>query len=103
MKFIFGIIKGFCKLLPFLAIASFLTYVLYPISNNMGEVEAVESGSLTEDDFFEYHELDIGLVILVDKQERTCYIVRAVQGGVSVELMVNADGSPRIWEEMIND
>ena len=49
---------------------------------------------------FERHTLDDHYSILVDKETGVCYLKYESVGGYSgLTVMLNADGTPKIWEE----
>lgn len=52
-----------------------------------------ESGSI-----FDRH-LYCGYTILVDKQTGVCYLERKTGRQHSITVLLNADGTPKIWEE----
>ena len=49
---------------------------------------------------FERHDLDRFYSVLVDKETRVCYLECKCSGGYyGIVVMVNPDGTPKIWEE----
>lgn len=59
-----------------------------------------------ESGMFEYHRVDMEHVILVDKETKVCYLqyenTRNRTTGESwsgITVMLNADGTPKLWEE----
>lgn len=49
---------------------------------------------------FERHDLDRFYSVLVDKETRVCYLECKCPGGYyGIVVMVNPDGTPKIWEE----
>jgi len=49
---------------------------------------------------FERHDLDRFYSVLVDKETRVCYLECKCLGGYyGIVVMVNPDGTPKIWEE----
>ena len=62
------------------------------IVKNAGAVE--ESTEL-----FERHRFDGVYSILVDKKTGVCYLERRTGNQYGITVMLNADGTPKIWEE----
>lgn len=68
-------------------------------SSNGGEAENanVEQGEIS---LFERHDLDRYYSVLVDKETRVCYLECKCHGGYyGIVVMLNPDGTPKIWEE----
>lgn len=63
--------------------------------------EAPESTKM--DSIFERHRLDDYYSILVEKETGVCYLEykegRGYQGFYGITVMLNSDGTPKIWEE----
>ena len=63
---------------------------------------AVADAETTQDlnTMFERHKIDEHSAILVDKSNGVCYLEAHYSGGYSgITVMLNDDGTPKIWEE----
>lgn len=68
-------------------------------SSDVSETEnaSAEQGELST---FERHELGRYYSILVDKQTGVCYLeCECIGGYYGIVVMLNTDGTPKIWEE----
>lgn len=58
---------------------------------------------ITESVMFERHNIDGDYAILVDKETKVCYLEYKRQSGYAgfggLSVMLNADGTPKLWEE----
>lgn len=65
----------------------------------------VEQGDPVDSSFamFEQHAINGDYAILVDKDTRVCYLEYKHQSGYAgyygITVMLNADGTPKLWEE----
>lgn len=61
----------------------------------------VEQGEpITESVVFERHNIDGHYAILVDRETKVCYLEYKYQNGYyGIIFMLNADGTPKLWEE----
>lgn len=85
------------KILVVLLMSIMLTGCKEPSVGEEKENKNVEQGEIS---MFERHELDRFYSILVDKENGVCYLeANCIGGYYGIVVMVNPDGTPKIWEE----
>lgn len=84
-----------------------LILVLFTIFlSGCGNSQSIVSDSTTQAEIhtmFEHHSIDAYYSILVDKETGVCYLEYSYKDGMrwgvySITVMLNPDGTPKIWE-----
>ena len=75
-----------------------LTATIFTMSACSSSIVTNATDSEKEQTMFEWHKVDSDHYVLVDKETGVCYLV--YEGDYSNEIIVllNADGTPQIWE-----